>query len=101
MNETKACPHCGAQHGMREAIGRVALGPVMLRMAQILADAGGRYVRTSALVDAVYGGTAGGGPVNADLIVRMTAHKIRPRLAAAGLDLVSHPGSGYALRWAS
>ncbi len=56
------------------------------RLYRILYDAHERYLRTSDIVDALYGDQADGGPLSADNIVRCTIFKLRDRGVAGETD---------------
>lgn len=89
------CPCCHQEvpedELQRAALARVTSGAVGQRILDRLQRAS-RPVPLSELVEHVYALDPTGGPLNADLCIRTTIHRMQPRLAGIGLTIKGRGG---------
>lgn len=73
----------------RDVVATIALTPTQRRIADRLAQSFGRFVGNDALLAAMYGNRADGGPMTAQTVLKVEIHRLRKRLAHTELTIES------------
>lgn len=91
------CPCCGtlvpgASLQQRVAAAREVVSPTVAVILDVLARRPGAWVRTEALVHAICGHRADGGPDWPESVIKVSIFRQRPRLADFGLRVTGRSG---------
>lgn len=93
------CPCCGQPlPGTYVAIGQSAgMSKRETELFLIVAGAGGKPVKWSAIADAIYADDIDGGPMNPDQVVRAIVSRCNHKLRRTNLRILNTWGQGYRL----
>lgn len=86
------CPCCGqpvpaGQFQVSRITSLLGLTGITARMIDVLAQKQGQWVPTWQVIGHMYANDAEGGPLTADIVIRVLCTRVRPLLAEAGFTI--------------